>query len=302
MGLDNWTWGLSLIALTIAIHMTGVTFLVSVLHGFRVRLESRSLGLARVIAIVVAAFTAMGLLLAVLHGIEAALWAAAYLWLGALDSPGAAILYSVELDGHARRIGGDAPAGLADDGRAGGGRRHVAVRYQHGVHLHGDAVLLPTPCASRAPGRLRQSQISPDRSTRRRDKIGDQRAPDAAPAGGGIDEQILQIAYGLRNKGSLVQQRMGEAQQSPLSRGEPAQDRGPRRDDPSPSGGDDILGKMRLIKFRITAPKPLPLRFVGGTRRSDLHESLRLVVGQLEFPFCAKRGHSKTTFTASLGQ
>jgi hypothetical protein len=38
----------------------------------------------------------MGLLLAVLHGIEAAVWAAAYLWLGALDSPGAAILYSVD--------------------------------------------------------------------------------------------------------------------------------------------------------------------------------------------------------------
>jgi hypothetical protein len=49
-----------------------------------------------VIAIVVAAFTAMGLLLAVLHGTEAAFWAAAYLWLGALDSPGAAILYSVD--------------------------------------------------------------------------------------------------------------------------------------------------------------------------------------------------------------
>jgi hypothetical protein len=94
--LDNWTWGLSLIALTIAIHLTGVTFLVSVLHSFRVRLESRSLGLPHVIAVVVATFTAMGLLLAVLHGIEAAFWAAAYLWLGALDSPGAAILYSVD--------------------------------------------------------------------------------------------------------------------------------------------------------------------------------------------------------------
>jgi hypothetical protein len=94
--LDNWTWGLSLIALTIAIHMTGVTFLVSVLHSFRVRLESRSLGSTHVIAIVVAAFTAMGLLLAVLHGIEAAFWAVAYLWLGALNSPGAAILYSVD--------------------------------------------------------------------------------------------------------------------------------------------------------------------------------------------------------------
>jgi hypothetical protein len=38
----------------------------------------------------------MGLLLAALHGIEAALWAAAYLWLGALGSPETAILYSVD--------------------------------------------------------------------------------------------------------------------------------------------------------------------------------------------------------------
>jgi len=94
--LNNWTWGLSLIALTIAIHVTGVSFPVSVLHIFRVRLESRNLGLPRKIAIVIAAFTAMGLLLAVLHGIEAAFWAAAYLWVGALDSPAAAILYSVD--------------------------------------------------------------------------------------------------------------------------------------------------------------------------------------------------------------
>jgi len=48
------------------------------------------------ITIEIAAFTAMGLLLVVLHGVEAAFWAAAYLWLGALDSPRAAILYSVD--------------------------------------------------------------------------------------------------------------------------------------------------------------------------------------------------------------
>lgn len=47
-------------------------------------------------AIVIGAITATGLLLAVLHGIEAALWAAAYLWLGALGSPETAILYSVD--------------------------------------------------------------------------------------------------------------------------------------------------------------------------------------------------------------
>jgi hypothetical protein len=96
--LDNWTWGLSLIAITIAIHTTGVTFMVFVLHTIRIRLESRSpgLGAAYVFVIVISAITVMGLLLAVLHGIEAALWAAAYVWLGALDSPAMAILYSVD--------------------------------------------------------------------------------------------------------------------------------------------------------------------------------------------------------------
>jgi hypothetical protein len=93
---DIWAWGLFLIALTIAIHVIGVTFLVSAAHSLRARLESWSLGVPRVVAIVVAAFTAMGLLLAMLHGIEAAIWAAAYLWLGAISSPGAAIYYSVD--------------------------------------------------------------------------------------------------------------------------------------------------------------------------------------------------------------
>lgn len=94
--MDNWICGLSLVALTLAIHATGVTFMVSVLRGIRLRLESRSLHLPRVFAIVIGAITSMGLLLAALHGIEAAFWAAAYLWLGALGSPEAAILYSVD--------------------------------------------------------------------------------------------------------------------------------------------------------------------------------------------------------------
>jgi hypothetical protein len=94
--LDNWIWGLSLIALTIAIHTTGVTFMVSAVHNIRVRLEGRPLRLSRMFAITIGAITAMGLLLAVLHGIEAGLWAAAYMWLGALGSPETAILYSVD--------------------------------------------------------------------------------------------------------------------------------------------------------------------------------------------------------------
>jgi len=94
--LETWIWGLSLIALTIAIHATSVTFMVSVLHSFRVRLGSRSPTPPRVFAIVIGTFTTMGLLLAALHMIEAGFWAAAYVWLGALGSLEAAILYSVD--------------------------------------------------------------------------------------------------------------------------------------------------------------------------------------------------------------
>ena len=70
--------------------------MVSVLHGFRIRLESRSRGFPRIFAIVIGTITTMGLLLAALHMIEATLWAAAYLWLGAVASPEAAMLYSVD--------------------------------------------------------------------------------------------------------------------------------------------------------------------------------------------------------------
>ena len=68
------------------------------LAGFRIRarLETRKLHLRHLIPIVIGMVGVVGLLLAVLHGIEAAIWAAAYIWLGALDSPKDAILYSVD--------------------------------------------------------------------------------------------------------------------------------------------------------------------------------------------------------------
>ncbi len=92
----NWAWGLSLIALTIAIHAMGVVMMAIAGLGIRVRLETRNLGLRHVILIVTGGVGAVGLLLAVLHGIEAAIWAAAYVWLGALDSLKDAILYSLD--------------------------------------------------------------------------------------------------------------------------------------------------------------------------------------------------------------
>ena len=47
------------------------------------------------IAILICVVGVIGLLLAVLHGIECVIWAAAYLWLGALDSPMDALFYSL---------------------------------------------------------------------------------------------------------------------------------------------------------------------------------------------------------------
>ena len=95
--MENWTLGLSLIALTMAIHATGIAFLAFATERIRVRMESLNrLSLHHVLAILIGLIGVVGLLLAALHGVEAALWAAAYWWLGALDSPGEAILYSVD--------------------------------------------------------------------------------------------------------------------------------------------------------------------------------------------------------------
>jgi hypothetical protein len=112
----NWTWGLSLIVLTIAIHAIGVVVLALVSARIHVPIANRRLGPGYVIPIVIGLVAGAGLLLAVLHGIEAAIWAAAYLWLGAFDSPLDAILYSVDsmttrgasgltLKGHWRMMG-----------------------------------------------------------------------------------------------------------------------------------------------------------------------------------------------------
>lgn len=93
---QDWTWGLSLIALTIVIHALCVAFMALVVLRIEARLENRGLGIWHAFAIVIATIGAVGLLLAAVHGIEAALWAVAYLWVGALDSPEDAIFYSFD--------------------------------------------------------------------------------------------------------------------------------------------------------------------------------------------------------------
>ena len=148
---SGWLWALSLIVLTMAIHATAVVILAFVTLRMRVRLETRGLKVWNLIAILIYVVGVIGLLLAVLHGIECGIWAAAYLWLGALDSPMDALFYSLELDEHARRIRADASTALALDGRAGGSRRDATVRCEHGVPFLGDAGVLVNAHRARDP-------------------------------------------------------------------------------------------------------------------------------------------------------
>ena len=92
----GWLWGLSLIVLTVAIHMTAMVMLAFVVVRIRVRLQTRGLKMWSLIAILICIIGVIGLFLAVLHGIECVIWAAAYVWLGALDSPMDALLFSVD--------------------------------------------------------------------------------------------------------------------------------------------------------------------------------------------------------------
>ena len=95
--MENWTWGLSLTALTMAMHGAGVILMALAGVSIRAQIESwNHLTLRDVAAIQIGVIGTVGLLLAALHGVEAALWAAAYWWLGALNSPTDAILYSVD--------------------------------------------------------------------------------------------------------------------------------------------------------------------------------------------------------------
>jgi len=94
---SSWAWGLSLIALTMGVHATGIVIMAIATLNIRSRVEARSsLRFHHLLAVLIGVIAVVGLLLAVLHGIEAGMWAVAFWWLGALNSLAAAILYSVD--------------------------------------------------------------------------------------------------------------------------------------------------------------------------------------------------------------
>jgi hypothetical protein len=93
---SSWRWGLSLIALTMATHAAAVVMMALVVVKIQVRLETRGLNMWSLVAILICIVAVIGLLLAVVLVIECVIWAAAYLWLGALDSPLDAVLFSID--------------------------------------------------------------------------------------------------------------------------------------------------------------------------------------------------------------
>jgi hypothetical protein len=93
---SSWRWGLSLIALTMALHAVAIVMIGIVAVKIRFRLETRGLDLWTLIPIMICIVAVIGLLLAVTLLIECGIWATAYLWLGALDSPLDAMLFSID--------------------------------------------------------------------------------------------------------------------------------------------------------------------------------------------------------------
>ena len=94
---SSWAWGLCLIALTMGVHATGIVIMAIAMLSIRRRVEAQSsLRFGHLLAVLIGVIAVVGLLLAILHGIEAGMWAVAFWWLGALNSPADAILYSVD--------------------------------------------------------------------------------------------------------------------------------------------------------------------------------------------------------------
>jgi hypothetical protein len=92
----SWLWGLSLIAVTIAIHALGIATLARLLAPIS-RYANTAPRLRRYPILLSAVILGtIGLLVALLHGLEAAIWAFAYLRLGATDTWHHAMLYSVD--------------------------------------------------------------------------------------------------------------------------------------------------------------------------------------------------------------
>ncbi|MGC1379502.1 MAG: hypothetical protein WA814_00605 [Candidatus Baltobacteraceae bacterium] len=92
----SWLWSMSLIGVTIAMHLIGIGLIVVAVEWYRARLLKSSRPYLGSTPATIAVLVAVALGLAALHGIESLTWAFAYVKLGAFASPADAALYSVD--------------------------------------------------------------------------------------------------------------------------------------------------------------------------------------------------------------
>jgi hypothetical protein len=87
--VPDWSWGLPLLVLTIVAHVSAIFWIASMLGTYRRTVANKASHF-----VIFVAFAALAS--AVYLAIEAAAWAALYLWLGALPAWAPAMLYSLE--------------------------------------------------------------------------------------------------------------------------------------------------------------------------------------------------------------
>jgi len=89
--IADWAWSLPLIVLTVVIHVSGLALIAERVVGVPGESGDRRSGMPGFAMVV----GGTALLATLLHGIEAAIWAASYRFLGALPDNRSAMLYSL---------------------------------------------------------------------------------------------------------------------------------------------------------------------------------------------------------------
>jgi hypothetical protein len=92
----SWSWGIALIAFTVALHVSCVVLAALGLHRLRIAQNSGRHPFFHTTAGAIVVIVAVAWLLAVAHAVECSVWATAYLHLGAVENPADAMLYSID--------------------------------------------------------------------------------------------------------------------------------------------------------------------------------------------------------------
>lgn len=93
--IADWAWSLPLTALTTIIHIAAIFGMAVLLDGARHSMQRKNMQRAQAAVVALTLLGIGGLALSAISGVESAVWALAYLWLGAIDTMGDAMLYSV---------------------------------------------------------------------------------------------------------------------------------------------------------------------------------------------------------------